>query len=163
MELCKIWVEQCEAARRIEDEFGTDKALAYLVGEKFLNFLEAAETHPDFRAEIPSFAAEVKTIFERWQLAEYLETARQTEPFDPGIYEDDDPRTSRCTGRRTSDARRKTCCWSSRRRDGCWRMRGSSRSLRLPAPRFGQPPPPTPADPVACRTPAGFPSGHGNG
>jgi hypothetical protein len=91
MELCKVWVEQCEAARRIEDEFGTDKALAYLVGEKFLNFLEAAETHPDFRAEIPSFAAEVKTIFERWQLAEYLETARQTEAFDPGIYEDDDP------------------------------------------------------------------------
>ena len=87
----KIWVEQCEAARRIEDEFGTDKALAYLVGEKFLNFLEAAETHPDFRAEIPSFAAEVKTIFERWQLAEYLEIARQTEPFDPGLFEDEDP------------------------------------------------------------------------
>ena len=91
MELCKIWIEQCEAARRIEDEFGTDKALAYLVGEKFLNFLEAAETDPDFRAEIPAFAAEVKAIFERWQLAEYLETARQTEPFDPGIYEDEDP------------------------------------------------------------------------
>jgi hypothetical protein len=91
MDPCKIWVEQCEAARRIEDEFGTDKALAYLVGEKFLNFLEAAETHPDFRAEIPAFAAEVKTIFERWQLAEFLETARQTEPFDPGIYEDEDP------------------------------------------------------------------------
>ena len=91
MELCKIWIEQCEAARGIEDEFGTDKALAYLVGEKFLNFLEAAETHPDFRAEIPAFAAEVKTIFERWQLAEYLETARQTEPFDPGLYEDEDP------------------------------------------------------------------------
>ena len=91
MDPCKIWVEQCEAARRIEDEFGTDRALAYLVGEKFLNFLEAAETHPDFRAEIPSFAAEVMTIFERWQLAEYLETARQTEPFDPGLYEDEDP------------------------------------------------------------------------
>ena len=91
MELCNIWIGQCEAARGIEDEFGTDKALAYLVGEKFLNFLEAAETDPAFRAEIPSFAAEVKTIFERWQLAEYLETARQTEPFDPGIYEDEDP------------------------------------------------------------------------
>ena len=91
MELCKVWVEQCDAARSIEDEFGTDKALAYLVGEKFLNFLEAAETHPDFRSEIPAFAAEVKTIFERWQLAEYLETTRQTEPFDPDIYEDEDP------------------------------------------------------------------------
>jgi hypothetical protein len=87
----KIWVEQCEAARRIEDEFGIDKALAYLVGEKFLNFLEAAETDPDFRAEIPAFAADVKTIFERWQLAEYLETSRQSEPFDPALYEHEDP------------------------------------------------------------------------
>jgi hypothetical protein len=91
MDTCKIWVGQCEAARGIEDEFGTDRALAYLVGEKFLNFLEAAETHPDFPAEVPAFAAEVKTIFERWQLAEYLEIARQTEPFDPGLHEDEDP------------------------------------------------------------------------
>jgi hypothetical protein len=88
----KIWVEQCEAARGIEDEFGTDKALDYLIGEKFLNFLEAAESHPDLRAEIPAFVAEIRTIFEPWQLAEYLETARQTEPFDPGLYdEDEDP------------------------------------------------------------------------
>jgi hypothetical protein len=87
---CKIWVEQCKAARRIEDDFGTDKALAYLVGEKFLNFLEAAEADADFRAEVPAFAAEVKTIFEPWQLAEYLETARQTEPFDPSLYDEDE-------------------------------------------------------------------------
>ena len=90
MESCKIWIEQCEAAGWIEDEFGTDKALDYLVGEKFLNFLEAAETDADFRAEIPAFVAEIKTIFEPWQLAEYLETARQTEPFDPDLYEDED-------------------------------------------------------------------------
>ena len=87
---CKIWVEQCKADRRIEDDFGTDKALAYLVGEKFLNFLEAAEADADFRAEVPAFAAEVKTIFEPWQLAEYLETARQTEPFDPSLYDEDE-------------------------------------------------------------------------
>ena len=91
MNLCKIWVEQCEAARGIEDEFGTRKALAYLVGEKFLNYLEAADNDPTFLAELPAFVAEIKRIFEPWQLAECLETARQTEPFDPGIYEDDDP------------------------------------------------------------------------
>lgn len=85
-----IWIEQCEAARRIENEFGTRKALEYLVGEKFLNFLEAAETHPDFLAEVPVFATEVRTIFERWQLAEYLETARQGEAFDPSLYDDED-------------------------------------------------------------------------
>jgi hypothetical protein len=91
MEPCKIWIEKCEAARRIEDEFGTDKALSYLIGEKFLDYLEAAERHPDFRAEIPAFVAEIKTIFEPWQLAEFLKTARQTEPFDPEIYEGEDP------------------------------------------------------------------------
>src|SRR3954451_18391617 len=89
MEPCKVWIEQCEAARRIEDEFGVQDALAYLVGEKFLNFLEAAETHPDFRAEVPAFASEVRTIFEPWQLAEYLETARQTDSFDHDLDDED--------------------------------------------------------------------------
>jgi hypothetical protein len=91
MEPCKIWIEKCEAARMIEDEFGTDKALSYLIGDKFLDNLEAAERLPDFRAEIPAFVAEIKTIFEPWQLAEFLKTARQTEPFDPEIYEGEDP------------------------------------------------------------------------
>ncbi|MGP0069283.1 MAG: hypothetical protein ACLQGP_37490 [Isosphaeraceae bacterium] len=91
MEPCKIWIEKCEAARMIEDEFGTDKALSYLIGEKFLDYLEAAERLPAYRAEIPAFVAEIKTIFEPWQLAEFLKTARQTEPFDPDIYEGEDP------------------------------------------------------------------------
>jgi hypothetical protein len=83
----KIWMEQCEAARGIEEEFGTQQALEYLIGEKFLNFLEAAETDADFRAEISAFVAEIKKIFEPWQLAQYLETARETEPFDPALFE----------------------------------------------------------------------------
>ena len=83
----KIWIEQCEAAVNIEDEFGTQKSLEYLVGGKFLNFLEAAETNADFRAEIPAFVERIKSIFERWQLAAYLETARETEPFDLRLFE----------------------------------------------------------------------------
>ena len=90
LQLHKIWIEQCEAARGIEEEFGTDKALKYLVEEKFVNFLEAAENDADFRAEIPAFVAAIKTIFEPWQLAECLETALQTEPFDPDDYERDE-------------------------------------------------------------------------
>jgi hypothetical protein len=86
----KIWIEQCYAARCVEDEFGTPKALDYLIGEKFLNYIEAADDHPEWRAELPAFVAEIKTIFERWQLAEYLEKARQTEPFDPSIYDEED-------------------------------------------------------------------------
>ena len=91
MNLCKVWIEQCEAAKAIEDKFGTQKALAYLVGEKFLNFLEAAEKDPAFQAELPAFLAEIKRLFEPWQLAECLEKARLTEPFDPSIYGGADP------------------------------------------------------------------------
>ena len=39
----KIWIEQCQVARGIEDEFGTQKAMSYLVDEKFINFLEASD------------------------------------------------------------------------------------------------------------------------
>jgi hypothetical protein len=92
-ELHKIWLEQCEATRGIEGEFGTQKALDYLIDEKFLNSLEAAETDADFRAELPAFVAEIKTIFEPWQLAVYLETVRETEPFDPDDYEGEDAET----------------------------------------------------------------------
>ncbi len=83
----KIWIEQFEAAEGIEADFGTQQALDYLVGEKFLNFLEVTETDADFRAEIPAFVAKITTIFERGQLAAYLETARETEPFDPKLFE----------------------------------------------------------------------------
>ena len=91
MNLCKIWMEQCEAARGIEDECGTQKALAYLVGEKFLKYLESAEKDSTFQAEDPAFVAEIKRLFEPWQLSECLEKARLTEPFDPAIYEDAEP------------------------------------------------------------------------
>jgi hypothetical protein len=91
MNLCKLWIEQCKAARGIEGEFGTQKALAYLVAEKFLSYLEAAEKDSTFQAELPAFVAEIKRIFEPWQLAECLEKARLTEPFDPSIYEDAEP------------------------------------------------------------------------
>jgi hypothetical protein len=90
LNLHKIWVEQCEAARGIENEFGTVPAMKYLVGEKFMNYLDAAEKDAEFRAELPAFVAEIKTIFEQWQLAEYLEKAGWTEPFDPSLYDEDD-------------------------------------------------------------------------
>ncbi len=73
----ETWTSQCEAARGILDEFGTEKALGYLVGEKFLNFLEVAEHDPEWRTEIPGFVEEIKDIFEPWQLAEYLDTPRR--------------------------------------------------------------------------------------
>lgn len=90
MSLCKIWIEQCEAARGIEEDFGTVNTLKYLVGEKFLGYLQAADLDAEYQAEIPAFVAEIKTIFEPWQLADYLEKVGWTEPFDPSLYDDDD-------------------------------------------------------------------------
>lgn len=86
----EIRSEQCDAARHIEDEYGTDKALAYLIGEKFLNFVEAAETRSDFREELPAFVKEIRTIFEPWQLTQYLTKARQTDPRDDSLVELDE-------------------------------------------------------------------------
>ena len=94
----QMWPEQCAAASAIQVEFGTDRAITYLVGEKFINFLDAAETDEAFQEEIPAFVAEIRDIFERWQLAAYLDIARQTERFDPRNY--DDPKEAEIERRR---------------------------------------------------------------
>ncbi len=72
-----VWSSQCEAARGILDQLRTEKALGYVVGEKFLNFLEAAETDPEWAAAVPDFAGEIRRIFEPWQLKVYSETDRR--------------------------------------------------------------------------------------
>ncbi|MEW6743383.1 MAG: hypothetical protein AB1486_11555 [Planctomycetota bacterium] len=77
VEFHKIWIEQCEAARGIKEEFGTPKALGYLIGEKLVNFVRASDTHPKFAAELPNFVAEVKRIFEPHEISEYLENVRR--------------------------------------------------------------------------------------
>ena len=79
MELHRMWVEQCAATRNIEKHFGTQQALNYLIGEKFLDFLEAADQSDAFRDEIPAFVAEIKVIFETWQLTAYLGPADERE------------------------------------------------------------------------------------
>ena len=86
----KIWIEQCESARKIEDDFGTDKALAYLIGEKFLNYLQAAETNESFRKEIPAFVEKIMTIFERWQIEDYFDSSIKVEEFDPMVYDEEE-------------------------------------------------------------------------
>jgi len=73
----EIWKEQCAAAQRIESEYGTDKAMGYLIGEKLLTFLAVAENKPEWRNQIPHFVARIKEIFEPWQLADFFETPRR--------------------------------------------------------------------------------------
>ena len=72
-----IWREQRDAARGIKERFGTQKALGYLLGEKLLSFLRASNAQPDLAAELPSFVAEIKTIFEPYELHAYLASVRR--------------------------------------------------------------------------------------
>jgi hypothetical protein len=81
IEFHKIWIGQCEGARGIKGEFGTEKALGYLIGEKLVNFVRAAEQHPEFARELPNFIAEIKQIFEPWEIREYLENIRRVGAF----------------------------------------------------------------------------------
>ena len=61
--LHEIWIEQCEAARTIKDCYGLKAAFNYLVGEKLLNFTEAASEHRAFAQELPRFVSEVRRMF----------------------------------------------------------------------------------------------------
>jgi len=73
----RIWVEQCKAAQEIKEDFGTGKALGYLIGEKLLRFLKTADGRPEWEAEIPAFITEIKAIFQPWELQHYLENVRR--------------------------------------------------------------------------------------
>ena len=75
-EFHEIWIEQCEAARDIREAFGLPKALGYLLGEKLLNFLRAADEDPAF-GELPRFVAEIKQIFDRAEIETYLDTVHR--------------------------------------------------------------------------------------
>jgi len=58
-----IWIEQCDAARDTRDAWGTHKALGYLIGEKFLNYLRVSTLSSDWAEKVPLFTAEIKRIF----------------------------------------------------------------------------------------------------
>jgi hypothetical protein len=73
-EFSNIWIEQCEAARGIRDDWGTRKALGYLVGEKLLNFIRAADSDPSWAENLPKFAAEIWWIFTDDELRTYFAT-----------------------------------------------------------------------------------------
>lgn len=72
-----IWINQCAAARGIKERFGTEKALGYLIGEKLLNYVEAAETRQEFSQELPDFVAEIQDIFDPEELRAYLDGVRR--------------------------------------------------------------------------------------
>lgn len=80
-EFHKIWVDQCDAARDILEAFGLEKALGYLIGEKFLNFLRIADQDPAFAGEVPEFIEEIRQIFDQTEIRAYLDEVRRVGPL----------------------------------------------------------------------------------
>jgi hypothetical protein len=81
MEFHRRWIEQCEAAQRVKHYFGLTNALEYLVGEKLLRFVEAAERYSEFAQELPDFVAEIKRVFSLAEVGEYAVRLERTEPL----------------------------------------------------------------------------------
>jgi hypothetical protein len=82
-EFHKIWIDQCDAAEGIQERFGTQDAIRYLVGEKLMNFLQATEGKPEFQAELPVFVSRIKELFEPFQLQAYFDDAEAGRVPDP--------------------------------------------------------------------------------
>ena len=88
----KIWIEQCEAAEGIRENFGLQNALDYLLGEKLFTFLLVSEQHEAFAAEIPAFIEAIRRLFTSEEIREYLHRLEQTKflaPPDPDLEADD--------------------------------------------------------------------------
>ena len=77
-----IWKEQCEAARKVRDQHSVVSALDYLIGEKLLNFAEAAVTRHEFARELRRFVAEVRNIFSAEEIRLYLEHLERMADFE---------------------------------------------------------------------------------
>ena len=68
----EVWFEQCEAARTIRSRYGVKAAFDYAVGEKLMNFAEAACERPAFARELPRFVSEVRRMFSADELRVHL-------------------------------------------------------------------------------------------
>ena len=67
----RIWIEQCQAARRVKEHFGLAGALDYLIGEKLLSFAKVAEQRAEFIQELPDFLQEIRAVFSLEETSEY--------------------------------------------------------------------------------------------
>jgi hypothetical protein len=88
IEFHKIWIEQCEAAEGIRERFGLEDALHYLIGEKLLSFVDAAEQDHDFAAELPAFVAEIRRLFSAAEIRHFLNDLEREKYLAPADMED---------------------------------------------------------------------------
>ena len=88
----QIWIEQYEAAQTIKARYGLTAAFEYLVGEKLMNFANAASRHPDFARELPRFVSEVRRMFTPDEIGAHLEQIERAQSEqDVDVLDEDDP------------------------------------------------------------------------
>ena len=88
----KIWIEQCEVAQTIRARFGLKAAFDYVVGEKLINFAEAAFHHRAFAQELPRFISEVRRMFTPEEIgAQLTRIKRERNEKDEDVLNEDDP------------------------------------------------------------------------
>ena len=87
----EIWMEQCEAAETIRLRYGAESAFDYVVGEKLLNFAEAAATNAEFAQALPQFVSRVRDMFTLEEVAAHLpRTERLRREMAEAAAEDED-------------------------------------------------------------------------
>ena len=88
----EIWVEQCEAAETVRLRYGVAWEFDYVVGEKLLNFAEAAAEHPEFARALPQFVSRVRGMFTPEEMAVHLpRTERRRRELEEAAADDEDP------------------------------------------------------------------------
>jgi hypothetical protein len=88
----KIWIEQCEATHTVRVRFGLKAAFDYIVGEKLMNFAEAASHHRAFAQELPRFISEVRKMFTPEEIgAQLTRIERERNQKDEDVLDDDYP------------------------------------------------------------------------
>ncbi|MYH37077.1 MAG: hypothetical protein F4027_00755 [Rhodospirillaceae bacterium] len=89
----EIWIDQCDAAETIRLRYGAQSAFDYVVGEKLLNFAEAAAEHSEFAEALPQFVSRVRGMFTPEEMAAHLPRAeRRRREMDEAVEDDADMR-----------------------------------------------------------------------
>jgi hypothetical protein len=73
LEFQEIWIDQCEAAEKIRNQYGPLSALDYLIGERLFSFAAVSEHRSEFAAELPNFIEGIRRMFPAQEICSYLD------------------------------------------------------------------------------------------
>ena len=87
----EIWTDSCDATRQVVAQHGDHAGIDYVVGDKLMMFAELAETRPEYLAELPGFAARIRTMFTADEILDHFRRAAEADHVDSDILDDATP------------------------------------------------------------------------